>query len=208
MHYLFVDTETSGISPQKHSLLTAYFGVYNDKLEFIDELDLYLKPDDGNVICDPKAMEITGIKIDEHLVVADTYSEGKKKLLSLLAKHKIPGKRKHYRLCGHNIDFDKHFLFAQFIDQDEWEKLVHYNTIDTLRVCTFLQDVGIIPNDLGQLSALVEFFNIPMGNAHNAKEDIKMTVEVYRAMKKMMENRKLDMIGNIDSSLLSIVEMT
>lgn len=212
MNYLFIDTETTGTNPLKHEVLTAYFGVYNENMEFIDELDLMLKPDHGDIskiIYDSGAAEVTGINLSEHLKDPNTitYSEGKAKILALFEKNKIPKKRRHYRLSGQNVDFDKNFLISRIMDIEEWEKYVHHNTLDTLRICTFLQDIGFIPSDLGNLASLVEYFGIPMGKAHNAKEDTKMAVEVYKAMKKMLSSKKNDLSGISEHSLLNIVEL-
>lgn len=212
MHYLWSDSETSGKNPLKHSLLQVYFAVYNENLEFMDELELYLKPDNGDwtsINYEQEALDITGINLEEHFKNPNTitYSEGSKKLIEFLTKYKIPNKRKHFRLSGHNVEFDKRFILAQLAEEEEWEKLVHYNTIDTLRITTFLQDVGFIPNDVGSLTSMVEYFNIPLGKAHDAREDIKMTVDLYSAIKKMMKEKKNNISGISEHSLLSIVEV-
>jgi DNA polymerase III alpha subunit (gram-positive type) len=208
MHYLFFDCETAGLDKEKNPLLTAYFGVYDKDLKLIDELDLQVKPDnidDWEIEAD--ALKITGINLQEHLDDPQTvsYKEGEAQLIKLLDRNKIPRKRKHFRPSGQNIQFDLDFIFEQLIDKKKWLKYVHHNTIDTLRILTFLQDCDIVPNDLGSLSSMVEYFNVPMGQAHNAKEDTRMTVDVYKALKTLINSKKADMSGN-SSSLLEIVE--
>lgn len=211
MHYLWLDLETTGTDEKKHEILTAYFTVYNDKLEFVDELELLLKPDDANknILYDPEAFEVTGIVLEDHLKNPETitYAEGKKKINDLLIKHKIPQKRKHFRFSGQNVEFDVKFLKEILSDEDGWEKLVHHGNIDTFRICTFLQDCGFLPVDIGNLGSLVEYFGLPMGEAHNAKADVKMTIEVYRSIKKMMSEKKGNMSGVSEHDLLSIVEL-
>lgn len=213
MHYLWSDTETSGKNKLKHKILTVYFAIYNDKLEFMDELDLKVKPDDCKSVEDipfqPEALETNGINLEQHINDPETitYSEAKKVIIEFLEKYKIPNKRKHFRLSGHNVEFDKQFILEMLVDEDSWEKLVHYNTIDTLRITTFLQDCGFIPADVGSLGSMVEYFGIPMGLAHNAREDIKMTVNLYRAILQMMKEKKNNLSGVSEHSLLSIVEL-
>lgn len=212
MHYLWSDTETSGTNPAIHKVLTAYFTVYNEQLEFMDELELFVKPDDWEtnpIIQDPGAFAVTGIVIEDHVnnPRTVTYSEAKKIILAFLTKYKIPNKRKHFRLSGHNVEFDKRFINAHLVEEEDWEKLVHYNTIDTLRICTFLQDMGYIAGDVGSLTSLVEYFGIPLGKAHDAKGDVKMNIEVYRNIKKMMADKKNNVSGISEHSLLSIVEL-
>lgn len=212
MNYLWTDCETTGKDEKKHDILTLYMGVYNDNQELIDELDLMLKPDHNDInkiIYDPEAAEVTGIDLITHFndPATITYEQAKLKILSLFEKHKIPKKRTHFRLCGHNVSFDKKFILAKIMSEDEWESWVHYAHLDTFVIATFLKDVELIAGDVGNLGSLVEYFGIPIGKAHNAREDIKMNVEVYKAIKSMMKIRKDSFSGVSDHNLLSIVEI-
>jgi DNA polymerase III epsilon subunit-like protein len=153
-------------------------------------------------------MEITGIDLESHLNSPDTltYTQGREKLLKTLEKHKIKGKRKHFVPLGQNLQFDLGFVHAQLVDKDTWEKMIHYNYLDTLRIVTFLKDIGMIASDIGNLTSLVEYFGIPKGTAHNAKEDVRMTVDVYKALRNMLEERKDNFSGVNNNSLLEIIE--
>lgn len=209
MNYMFFDTETGGTNPKVHSLLTAYFAVCNKDLNIIDELELQLRPSDLTKLnLTPAAMEINKINIEEHLRDPNTvtYEEGRVKLKQFLLRNKIKGKRKSLMPCGHNVAFDKDMIWEQLMPKEEFEEEVHYRTIDTSSVTSFLKDVGIFPDDLGNLMSLVEHFKVPQQEAHNAKGDVRMNIEVYRRMKEMMQARKKDMIGE-NSSLLEIIEV-
>jgi DNA polymerase III alpha subunit (gram-positive type) len=208
MNYLFFDCETGGIDEHRESLLTAYFVAYSPSWEKLGDIELFLKPDDGQIVAEQEALDVTGINIEEHLKDPRTvtYSEGAKQLKEFLEQFKIKGKRSHYRPCGQNVGFDIRFVNAKLIPQEEWKKLVHYRPLDTLQILTFLQDVEFLPKDLGNLSSQVEYFNIPKGQAHDAKEDIRMTVDVYRAYCKLMQDKKDNMAGVTGNSLLEIVE--
>ena len=95
MKKLFFDCETGGMDPRVHSLLTVYFGVYDDNLELIDELDLQLKPDNlEDLRVQQAALDITGINLEDHIKNERTitFSQAKKELISFLNKHKIKGK--------------------------------------------------------------------------------------------------------------------
>lgn len=208
MHYLFYDLETGGTDPQRYSILTAYFAIYNQQWEKLDEIELFFKPDEGEIIAVEEALKVTGIDIKEHLKDprTKTCSENKDILLKFLEKHKIKGKRRHFRPCGQNIGFDENFIMTQVVPEEEWRKLVHYRALDTLQILTFLQDIGYLPADLGNLSSQVEYFDIPKGRAHDAREDIRMTVDVYRAYRKMLMDKKNNVSGAASNSLLSIIE--
>lgn len=208
MHYLFYDCETGGTDPNRHSIMTAYFMIYNENFEKLDELELFLKPDDGNIIYEQEALDVTGIDPKLHLKDPRTvtYSEGKDILLNFLEKHKIKGKRRHYRPSGQNIGFDEGMIMGQLVPEEEWRKLVHYRAVDTLQILTFLQILGFLPKDLGNLESQVEYFNIPKGRAHDAKEDVRMTVDVFRAYCRLLEDKKDNIAGLNTNSLLSIIE--
>ena len=208
MHYLWFDTETGGTDAKVHSLLTAYFAVCDQNLMVVDELYLQLKPSDPsklNLVAE--AMAVNKINITDHLADPSTvtYDEGRVKLKNFLLRNKIKGKRKSYMPSGHNVAFDKDFIWEQLMPQDEFEEEVHYRTLDTSNICTFLKDVEILPVDVGNLTSLVEHFNIPKKEAHTAKGDVLMNIEVYKSIKSMMKSRKKEMVGGTNS-LLEIVE--
>jgi hypothetical protein len=97
-------------------------------------------------------------------------------------------------------------IWAQMMPRDEWEKTVHYRTIDTSAICAFLKDLGFLPSDVGSLTSLVEYYTIPMKEAHNAKGDVQMNIEVYRSMVNAFKDRKGQFVGAVNNSLLQIVE--
>lgn len=211
LHSLWYDYETTGTDPLIHGIMTAYYVIYDESNNKLDELELYLKPDHGEFIVDPEALVVTGLNVEEHL--ADprtiTYSEGAKLLMDMLKKHKIPRKRTHFRPCGQNIGFDERFTVSRLVPKAEWRKLVHYTPIDTLIIVTSLKDIGMLPKDIGNLSSLVEYFGIPMGKAHDCKEDVLMTVNVYREICKLLLSLKNNGLNTSSSnnSLLDIIEL-
>ena len=211
MNYLFYDTETGGLLPQKHSLLTAYFAVVNDDFKIIDDLYLQLKPEDpSTIVADPGALEVNGIKIEEHVNDPNTvlYSEGKTQLNDLLVRNKIKGKRNHFTPSGHNIEFDNGFIYEQLMPEEEWRKLVHYHKFDTVTFATILKKAGFFaPTQKISLGNLAELFNIPVIDAHNAKADIIMNIEVAKNMIGMLKEAKLGALsGNTNENILSIIE--
>lgn len=208
MNFLWLDTETTGTNPKVHCPLTAYFAVCDQDHNIIDDLNLQLKPSDlSKLNVQQQAMDINKINIQDHLADPNTitYEAARPLLKAFLVKHKIKGKRKHYIPAGHNVAFDKEMIWEWLMPQDEFEEEVHYRTLDTSMVTTFLKDIGVFPEELGNLVSLVKYFNITEKDAHNAKGDVLMTIEVYKAIKNMMKSRKKEMVGSTNS-LLDIVE--
>lgn len=208
MHYLWWDTETGGLNYKKHPVLTMYLAICDKDLNIIEDLDLKVKPESMEGLeIEQEALDVNGINIEEHFADPETiiYSEAKVKIQNMLSRHKIPRKRKSFRSCGHNIGFDEDFMIHYIMGED-WAKLVHHAKLDTYSGCVLLQEFGILPENLGSLTSLVEHFKIPQREAHRAKDDVLMNIEMYKAMKKMMSGKKQGMAG-IDQNLLSIVEM-
>lgn len=211
MHYLWFDTETTGKYPKIHCPLTAYFAVCDKDLQVIDELYLAMKPNDMSKLeVTQEAMDVNKINLQDHLSDPNTitHSEAKEKLKAFLEKHKIKGKTKSFIPCGHNVAFDKDMLWNWVLTQEEFEDecKVHYRTLDTSMITTFLKEIGFLPDDIGNLMSLVKHYNIPEKEAHNCKGDVLMNIDVYGCMRSSMMARKKDMAGGTSNSLLDIIE--
>ena len=208
------DLETGGLDRKTHTITEAYFAIWNEKWELLEDIHLYLKNDNGEVIGEKEAFDITGINPEEHLKNPDTltYTEGRTKLLEMLKRHKIPRKRIHYRLLGQNISlFDIPFMQEQgFLTESQSKKAgIAHNCLDSTSIVTWLKSLDVLPSNVGNLSSLVEFFGLPKGTAHRAKDDVHMQKDVYIKLCELMKN---NMKANLqsqgqDNDLLKIVEL-
>ena len=185
--YLAFDCETGGIDPET-SLLTVYFGVLNHKLELIDELDLYCKPDnDGPYVVTAEGLEINGINLVKHHRQALTYGACGKKLRDLVIKHSGNGKVKMIPV-GHNVHFDIEGVTNKILSKKNWNQYVSYRVIDTQILARGLQLKGTIPMDQSiSLGNLINYLNVRgiEGVPHEAKYDTLATVEVLRKLIKL-----------------------
>lgn len=192
--YAPLDTETGGLDPEVADLLTIYMAIMDENFSILDELDLQLKPDGGRLPnADAGALRINGINIAQHMADPKTitYSEGKKLIVEMLKKYsKRIGKTLNIRTMGHNLPFDNSFIWKYLVPKDEWNKLVHYGIIDTKSNTDFLKDAGWLPKDVGTLISLVDFFGIAKRDAHKAKGDTLMCVDVYKAQLALMKSKK------------------
>lgn len=211
MHRLVLDLETGGLDPRKHAIMTLYMVIYTEDWVFLDELDLQLKPDK----MDPSqytqgALKVTGINLGEHLRDPKTlsYAEGRIKIMDFLQKHKISGKKCHYRPHGQNVTFDVNFLkFQELVPESEYSKLIHHTVRDTFVFAEFLKEMNFLPDDMStSLGALAEFYGIPPASYHNAKEDVGVTVKVYRAMIEHYTKDKNKALSGISDSILNVIE--
>ena len=184
--YLAFDCETGGIEV-KTSLLTAYFGVLNHKLELVDELDLYCKPDnDEPYVVTAEGLEINGINLVQHHKYALTYGACGKKLRDLIIKHSNNGKVKMIPV-GHNVHFDIEGVTTRILSKKNWNQYVSYRTVDTQTFARCLQLKGSLDSNLStSLSSLIAHFNVKApGRPHEAKYDTLATIEVLKKLNKL-----------------------
>jgi oligoribonuclease (3'-5' exoribonuclease) len=208
---MWFDTETGGLNPDVHDILTAYFAITDNDHIVIDDLCLQLKPTDiAQLNVEQQALNVNGINLQQHLNDPNTvtYEEGANLLLGFFTKNLENGRKRTIQPCGHNIAlFDLPFVWNKIIPRAEWEKVIHYRALDSLQTTIFLKDVGILPDNVGTLSSLARHYNIPVSNAHNAKGDVLMNIQVYKEMTNQIKALKGNMATNINSSLLEIIEM-
>ncbi len=98
------------------------------------------------------------------------------------------------QLVAHNAErFDSPFLQAWF-DRLEVFLPARYMALCTKQRALWLfdEDKTLTPPANFQLATLCEYFGIklPPENAHDALHDVRATVELYRAMRRISEQRK------------------
>lgn len=192
--YVPFDTETGGLDPKTSDLLTIYMAVMDENFKLLDEVDLKVKPDGGRLpVCEAGALRVNKIDVAKHLAdpATITYSEAKERIVQMLKKHlKKNGRYSNLVPLGHNVPFDVGYLKHHILPPDEWEKILHYRTIDTSPIVGFLKDAGWFPRELGSLGSIVEYLGVPARPAHNAKEDTLMCVDCYKALLAIMNSKK------------------
>lgn len=203
-HFVAFDLETGGTDAKINAILTAYFMVLDKDLNLIEDLELYFKPPEAAIIEDG-ALKANGIQMNEHLGRLDlvTYTQGAERLAELLKKHKP--KRSKLRPMGYNIPFDIKFITQNLIDSESWDSLTHYALADAFNVVNFLKDADFLPQELGSLGSVVKHFNLNEGLYHTAKDDVKMSVEVYKKLREVVCNLKNNN-GTQTLDLLEVIE--
>lgn len=179
IRYLPNDCETGGIGHDK-SLLTAYFGVMDDKFQLLDELYLYVKPDDGIYTITAEALRVNGINLIEHENQAITYKEAGQKLYAFLSRHSANGQYKLLPL-GHGVTFDVEFYCEKLISRNSWKHHCSYRLRDTSVLGNALIDAGRVPSSVsGSLGSWAQYFGVNMGTLHDAKTDALTSARVYQ----------------------------
>lgn len=183
MRYIVMDVETGGFAGT--SLLSAYFGVLDDNFNLIDELELFVRPENKQYIVTAEALGVNKINLIEHDKKAISYREAGTKLFDFIQKNSNDGAIKLLPL-GHNVNFDIIRVKTDLISEGSWLKFVSYRIRDTGGVGNYLKDKGLIPSEIsGSLSSYAEYFGVDASKAHDAKGDCMMTVQIYKAMLKI-----------------------
>lgn len=207
-YYLPFDCETGGLDPQTADVLTLYIAVMDENFNIAEELDLKLKPDNGRLpIAESQALAVNKINLKNHLEDPSTitYSEAKEKVVAMVKKYlKKKGRYSNIRPLGQNVQFDIDFVQHYLIPKSEWNNMIHYAKIDTKTIVDFLKDCAWFPRDLGTLGTVVDFLQLPKGEAHNAKADTLMTVGVYKKILDIMKSKKE---GGQSQDLISLLEL-
>jgi len=172
-YYLAMDTEHGGFAEDDSplSLLEAYFGIYSDNWQLVDELTLLTKPDNGVYQVQAEALEVNKINIVEHDKVAVRYKDAKTPLYKFLSKYSDNGK---YKLIpvGHHVHGDIKLIIRDLSSRGGWSHNVSYRMLDTGVMGQYLRARGVIPHDVkGSLGSLCDFFGVPLIDAHTAKAD-------------------------------------
>lgn len=205
-YILCLDSETGGLDPKKADILTLYMAMTDENLKIIDELDLKLKPNDRLPIVEAGAMAVNKINLEKHFADPNivTYSQAKNLIIAFAKKYlKKTGRYSNLYPLGQNVSFDLAMIWEYIIPKDEWEDIFSYNVEDTKTACLFLKRCGWLPPETGTLKSLVDFFGIAKREAHEAKGDVHMTLDVYKKMIELMKSKKE---GGQTQDLISLLE--
>lgn len=188
--FVAMDTETGGLDPKVNPILTIYMVSLDKDLNFIEEIDLKIRPSEPYSQVDAGALAVNKIDIEAHSASAETLDRDQAavKVKEFLSRQKSPGKYGKPNILGHNVDFDVRMILEQLMSNSEWESLVGYATRDTKKVSDFLKDFNLLPPEIGNLGSLIKHFQIPYVGAHTAKGDVIMTIEAYKRLGQMVSS--------------------
>ena len=178
-----MDAESGG-GGIEHSLLSAYFIVIDEDLKTVyGELDLLIKPNDGNYVVTAEGLGVNKIQLIEHDKIAITESRAGTLLYNFLKQHAPDGPK--LTPLGHGIAFDIEFIKKHLLNKS-FNQFVSYRMLDTSNVIQFMKLTGSVPRDLaGSLSEIAAYFgistitNIP----HTARGDTWLVIEVLRKLR-------------------------
>ena len=180
---IFVDTETGGVDPSKHSLLSVGLVAWDYNDGIIDTIEIFIKQDQYTVT--KEAQKLNKFDIETH---------EKKAVPPLMAINAIKGfsisntnRTNDIQLAGHNIQFDVSFLKKLFKDQNKsFNQLFSHRMIDTYSVLKFLQDADKINLDHISSASAFRLFHIKVDGRHSALGDAIATAQLYGELLKLV----------------------
>lgn len=180
--YLVFDTETGGLDPKKHSLLTACFAFYDTDGTQLDKVSIKVRPPDGIYRVTAQALKINKINLVEHDSFPGTNETECAKVTALIDKYSAERK---LNLLGHRLGFDMGFVEEHLPQLYKYIKEQTYKyTEDTACIAKFL---GYGFKDLVSLASRLKI-EASSDDAHNAEYDTELTAKIYFKLKEL--NRK------------------
>ncbi len=178
---LFIDTETGGLNPKKHSLLSIGMAVWQDS-EIIDSQEVLIN--DGKLSVTEEALSINKIVIEKHKLSAIPPRKAIDEILSFLTTH-FPETRK-ITLAGHNVHFDIDFLKLLFYQNNEdFSEFFSHRIIDTSSILYYLYLAGHIKHRAISSDDAFELFGIKVEGRHTALGDAIATAELFTQLVKL-----------------------
>lgn len=185
--FVFIDTETGGIDPQKHSLLSIGVVVWDKDIGIISQKEFFVKS--KQYIVTRKAQGINKFDIEAHNKIAQDSIIVINELISFLRNY-FP-ENTAFPVVGHNIQFDINFL-KEFFKKNgrSFNNYFAHRSIDTYSIFKAMTIAGIIDKSLNSSSDAFSYFNIKVQQRHSALYDCIATVELFENLLSLLKNCK------------------
>lgn len=182
MKLVVIDTETGGLDPAVHSLLSVGMWTIDTVRGTIDN-PLYFLVKEPLIVTTPYAMGINGLDLGDISREGLRPKEALEKVREYckaieeprpdtILKKPIP--------VGHNVGFDIGFLNRLVsVSGDDGTLPFHYRTIDVPSILITMYLAGILPKDISSSQKALEYFGMKRGKVHNALHDAECTGKVY-----------------------------
>ena len=180
---LFIDTETGGLDPNSHSLLSLGMVVW-DNYFITSSKEIFIN--DGILNATEEALNINKIDLDFHKLVAISPKEAIEQIKTFIQENFNSDEK--VTLAGHNINFDVNFLKKCFHNENyEFNKYFSYRTIDTSAILHYLYLGGVINHKAISLDQACNLFGINIPNRHTALDDTVATANLFTKLLKMLQ---------------------
>lgn len=179
---LYIDTETTGLYPNKHGLTQVAAIVVIDGSEH-DRINLDINPNTYTTFTpqiDDKALEIQGKTLDQLSTHKGSFCQFTE-FVSTLSEHLEEDEK--FQIVGYNTSFDIGFIKAWFKDSDmKFSDYFTYKDIDVFALVKHLRVLGLLGDcEDDKLATVCKYFGIEL-DAHDAMNDIVATRKLYQLL--------------------------
>lgn len=188
---LFIDTETGGQDPNKHSLFSIGLVVWDKHEGILDQMELFIKSE--QYVYTKEAININHFEVQNHEQKAVKPKEAIRIIDSFLSRnfideYKVP-------IAGHNVQFDVNFLKKLYYTNNaSFSNRFSHRIVDTYSIARFLVDVGFINLETISSSELFRNLNIKVNERHSALSDAFATAELYSKLITLFRSKWQDLI--------------
>jgi DNA polymerase-3 subunit epsilon len=175
---LFLDTETGGLEPRRHSLLSLGL-VVGDGPKVVNSLEILVRHEP--YVVSAGGLQVNRIDLVRHSAAALDPAMALTVLDVFLDQH-FPHRCRPIVLAGHNVGFDQAFLDTFLASQGRaLEPRFSHRLVDTHGIAAALRDAGRLPLENLSSTALFAHFGIevPEAKRHTALGDALGTFELY-----------------------------
>lgn len=196
---LVIDTETGGIDPDRHSLLSVAAVVWADGRI---EGEIQILVGEADVTVTARALEINRIDLVEHARGAVPPAEALSRLLGFVAEHFQAelAAGEQVVLVGHNVGFDVGFLRRLCrLAGAAFPPVFSHRMLDTASVLRFLSLAGFVP---ATAVASTEAFahlgvHIPPELRHTALGDARATADLLARLIGLVLPARVETVASV-----------
>jgi DNA polymerase III epsilon subunit-like protein len=194
--FFFFDTETGGLDPTEHSLLTLAYAIvdYSDTTKQFStllekELAIVEPPEIQKVT--EYALKVNRIDLEKHNQMGISPQAALEIIMEDI--------RQYYTLrndflnvtpAGHNVHFDIGYMKRLFrivngaVEPGNYEKVFNHRPFDTCSTIRFLDMAGVTSVGKADLDSAMTYYGVTMNEAdrHTALGDIRATVQVAQSL--------------------------
>lgn len=175
----FIDTETGGTDPHKHSLLSIGVVVWDKTDGIIAQKEFFVKSTKYYVT--KEAQKINKFNEVSHNEVAQKPKEVINGLITFLKAY-FP-ENTGFPVAGHNIQFDINFLKEFFKENGRsFNNYFAHRSIDTYSIFKVMSMAGLIDKNINSSADAFSYFGIKVQQRHSALYDCIATVELFEKL--------------------------
>lgn len=193
MNILFLDTETTGLIPGKHSIVEIAAIQYKDGKRVAQFNRKFIS---NTAILDMGALRVNKHNTTTLREIGKNCGEADAALAFMDFLVSLDNKDLH--VCGHNVHFDVSHIKALFEKHciEGWDQAVSYRQLDTCDRGRMLIEAGIITQEMGGRGAGLKTIAAALGvtvdetKLHGAMYDTELCAQVYFKMIEVLKNRR------------------